>query len=118
MVLLRTSEKSGSCFIRTDQLDGETDWKLRVAVSAFQHLPSDMVRFSFSCYVFVVSQMSDTYFVVVVSVMRCCCINDICDVCVFRIFFGYGASCMPRSHRKIFIISLEHFAGYDMMLVQ
>ena len=29
MVLLRTTEHSGSCFIRTDQLDGETDWKLK-----------------------------------------------------------------------------------------
>ena len=29
LVLLRTSETTGSCFIRTDQLDGETDWKLR-----------------------------------------------------------------------------------------
>jgi phospholipid-translocating ATPase len=28
-------------FIRTDQLDGETDWKLRVAVPATQKLPSD-----------------------------------------------------------------------------
>lgn len=32
MVLLRTSDKSASCFIRTDQLDGETDWKLRVPI--------------------------------------------------------------------------------------
>ncbi|KDQ23963.1 hypothetical protein PLEOSDRAFT_7858, partial [Pleurotus ostreatus PC15] len=32
VVLLRTSDSSGTCFIRTDQLDGETDWKLRVAV--------------------------------------------------------------------------------------
>ena len=38
MVLLKTSEKSGTCFIRTDQLDGETDWKLRVAVSITQNL--------------------------------------------------------------------------------
>ena len=30
MVLLRTTEQSGACFIRTDQLDGETDWKLRL----------------------------------------------------------------------------------------
>lgn len=29
LVLLRTTEKSGASFIRTDQLDGETDWKLR-----------------------------------------------------------------------------------------
>ncbi|CAF1210269.1 unnamed protein product [Didymodactylos carnosus] len=40
VVLLQTSDKSGNvieeiastCFIRTDQLDGETDWKLRIAV--------------------------------------------------------------------------------------
>ncbi|CAF4572507.1 unnamed protein product, partial [Rotaria magnacalcarata] len=31
VVLLQTSDKSGTCFIRTDQLDGETDWKLRIA---------------------------------------------------------------------------------------
>ncbi|VDP01320.1 unnamed protein product [Soboliphyme baturini] len=41
MVLLRTSEKSGTCFIRTDQLDGETDWKLKVAYPASQHLDDD-----------------------------------------------------------------------------
>lgn len=29
MVLLRTTNESGASFIRTDQLDGETDWKLR-----------------------------------------------------------------------------------------
>ena len=34
----------GSCFVRTDQLDGETDWKLRVAVtSCQQRLHSDQV---------------------------------------------------------------------------
>ncbi|KAJ1924060.1 putative aminophospholipid-translocase [Tieghemiomyces parasiticus] len=38
-VLLKTTEASGACFIRTDQLDGETDWKLRVAVAACQKLP-------------------------------------------------------------------------------
>lgn len=41
LVLLRTSDSSGTCFIRTDQLDGETDWKLRVAVGACQKLPSE-----------------------------------------------------------------------------
>ena len=29
MLLLQTTESSQSIFIRTDQLDGETDWKLR-----------------------------------------------------------------------------------------
>lgn len=40
-VLLRTSEPTGSCFLRTDQLDGETDWKLRLAVPYTQSLPTD-----------------------------------------------------------------------------
>lgn len=41
VVLLRAHESSGSVFIKTDQLDGETDWKLRVAIPAFQRLSSD-----------------------------------------------------------------------------
>lgn len=41
LVLLRTSDSSGTCFIRTDQLDGETDWKLRAAVPTCQKLSSD-----------------------------------------------------------------------------
>ncbi|KAF8495993.1 hypothetical protein F5888DRAFT_1804552 [Russula emetica] len=41
LILLRTSDSSGTCFIRTDQLDGETDWKLRIAVPATQKLPFD-----------------------------------------------------------------------------
>lgn len=36
----------GSCFIRTDQLDGETDWKLRVAVACTQRLSALGVRTS------------------------------------------------------------------------
>jgi phospholipid-translocating ATPase len=32
---------NGSCFIRTDQLDGETDWKLRIAVELTQRMPTD-----------------------------------------------------------------------------
>ncbi|GAA5907740.1 hypothetical protein JCM6882_008960 [Rhodosporidiobolus microsporus] len=41
MLLLRTSDPSGTCFVRTDQLDGETDWKLRVAVERTQGLGHD-----------------------------------------------------------------------------
>ena len=33
LLLLYTTEKSGTVFLRTDQLDGETDWKLRRAVN-------------------------------------------------------------------------------------
>ncbi|XP_057555052.1 probable phospholipid-transporting ATPase IIB isoform X4 [Hippopotamus amphibius kiboko] len=52
MVFLRTSEKAGSCFVRTDQLDGETDWKLKVAVSCTQRLPALGDLFSISAYVY------------------------------------------------------------------
>mmetsp|Transcript_9832 Transcript_9832/g.14665 ORF Transcript_9832/g.14665 Transcript_9832/m.14665 type:complete len:1003 (+) Transcript_9832:12-3020(+) len=38
MVLMHTTEESGTVFIRTDQLDGETDWKLRKAVNFTQQL--------------------------------------------------------------------------------
>lgn len=38
MVLLSSSESTGETFIRTDQLDGETDWKLRIACSLTQSL--------------------------------------------------------------------------------
>src|SRR5258708_24396583 len=41
LILLRTSDSSGTCFIRADQLDDETYWKLRVAVPTTQKLPSD-----------------------------------------------------------------------------
>ncbi len=41
MVLLRTTEHTGSCFVRTDQLDGETDWKLKLAIPATQKLSRD-----------------------------------------------------------------------------
>ncbi len=32
MILIKTSDPQGTAFLRTDQLDGETDWKLREAV--------------------------------------------------------------------------------------
>lgn len=51
MVLLHTSDTSGTCFIRTDQLDGETDWKLRVAVPESQKLhEADLVKLDAEIY--------------------------------------------------------------------
>ncbi len=41
MILLRTKDPSGLVFIKTDQLDGETDWKVRKSVSSFQKVTSD-----------------------------------------------------------------------------
>lgn len=45
MVLLQTSDGTGEAFIKTDQLDGETDWKLRVAPAATQKL-SNVLSFT------------------------------------------------------------------------
>lgn len=51
MVLLYTSDSTGTCFIRTDQLDGETDWKLRVAVPETQKLQeADLVKLDAEIY--------------------------------------------------------------------
>ena len=38
LILLYTTEKSGTVFLKTDQLDGETDWKLRKAISITQQM--------------------------------------------------------------------------------
>ncbi len=32
MILLQTESEENAVFVKTDQLDGETDWKLRVPV--------------------------------------------------------------------------------------
>lgn len=39
LILLHTSEENGSAFIKTDQLDGETDWKLRRSLGFTQNSP-------------------------------------------------------------------------------
>ena len=44
MVLIYTSDKSKTIFLRTDQLDGETDWKLRKPVQLTQEM-NDVKRF-------------------------------------------------------------------------
>ncbi|CAD5205453.1 unnamed protein product [Bursaphelenchus okinawaensis] len=52
VVLVRTTEKSGACFIRTDQLDGETDWKLRIAMPCTQNLTDEMDILRQNCVVY------------------------------------------------------------------
>lgn len=41
-------EESGTVFIRTDQLDGETDWKLRTPINQSQNFFSQLHENSFS----------------------------------------------------------------------
>lgn len=61
LVLLRTSEKSGSVFVRTDQLDGETDWKLRLAVPATQKLATDHQLFQMNASIYAEKPQKDIH---------------------------------------------------------
>ncbi|KAJ2710187.1 putative aminophospholipid-translocase, partial [Coemansia spiralis] len=61
MVLLRTTESSGACFVRTDQLDGETDWKLRVAVPFTQKLATTAALFEVHGTVYADAPHKDIY---------------------------------------------------------
>ncbi|CCE83184.1 Piso0_003756 [Millerozyma farinosa CBS 7064] len=52
MILLQTSDNTGEAFIKTDQLDGETDWKLRIASNVTQVIEDlDQLINSFSLIV-------------------------------------------------------------------
>ena len=48
--IFRTTESAGACFIRTDQLDGETDWKLRLAVPSTQRLTKELTGSFRGCH--------------------------------------------------------------------
>ncbi|KAH0552697.1 probable phospholipid-transporting ATPase IIB isoform X1 [Cotesia glomerata] len=61
LVLLRTTEKSGACFVRTDQLDGETDWKLRLAVPQTQKLDHDSQLFDIKASLYVEKPQKDIH---------------------------------------------------------
>lgn len=61
MILLRTSAESGASYIRTDQLDGETDWKLRKAVPMTQGLHSDEELFDTNAALYAEAPKKDIY---------------------------------------------------------
>ena len=61
MVLIRTTERNGACFVRTDQLDGETDWKLRLAVTSTQNLNSDEDLFGITAQVYAEAPRKEIY---------------------------------------------------------
>ncbi|QSL65985.1 hypothetical protein MERGE_003122 [Pneumocystis wakefieldiae] len=52
ILLLHTNNPNGECFIRTDQLDGETDWKLRTSCAATQPFFSNESLFSLNAIVY------------------------------------------------------------------
>ncbi|KAJ3380305.1 putative aminophospholipid-translocase [Entophlyctis sp. JEL0112] len=60
-ILLRTTESTGTCFIRTDQLDGETDWKMRIAVPSCQRLSSNEALFGLNASVYAEKPSKDIH---------------------------------------------------------
>jgi phospholipid-translocating ATPase len=58
---VRTTEKSGACFVRTDQLDGETDWKLRIAIPYTQNLSDDFQILDLVCEVYAEKPQKDIH---------------------------------------------------------
>lgn len=42
LMLLKTGDGTGEAFVRTDQLDGETDWKLRTALGITQDVSNEV----------------------------------------------------------------------------
>ncbi|GMT29153.1 hypothetical protein PFISCL1PPCAC_20450, partial [Pristionchus fissidentatus] len=77
VVLLRTSEKSGACFIRTDQLDGETDWKLKSAVPFTQHLVTEAEIMEINCEIYAEKPQKDIHqFVGTYKIMSDDCAQD------------------------------------------
>lgn len=61
LVLLRTTEKTGAVFVRTDQLDGETDWKLRLAIPATQRLANDSELYNIRGSIYVEKPQRDIH---------------------------------------------------------
>lgn len=53
--------QSGACFIRTDQLDGETDWKLKIAVPFIQRLPSEADIMDINCEIYAEKPQKDIH---------------------------------------------------------
>ncbi|XP_047507080.1 probable phospholipid-transporting ATPase IIB [Pieris napi] len=61
MILLRTNETMGTVFIRTDQLDGEIDWKLRIPLPSTQKLPTDAHLLDINAKIFIEKPEKDIH---------------------------------------------------------
>lgn len=61
MVLLQTTNSTGASFIRTDQLDGETDWKLRVAIPSTQGITEHTALLARGAQVYAEAPKKDIY---------------------------------------------------------
>uniref|UniRef100_A0A8C4XAL5 P-type phospholipid transporter n=1 Tax=Erpetoichthys calabaricus TaxID=27687 RepID=A0A8C4XAL5_ERPCA len=103
MIFLRTSERNGSCFLRTDQLDGETDWKLRLPVSCTQRLPTAGDLLQIRSYVYAEEPNIDIHSFV--GTFTRIGLFDLEVNCLTKILFG------ALIVVSLVMVALQHFAG-------
>uniref|UniRef100_A0A8D1PEJ9 Phospholipid-transporting ATPase n=2 Tax=Sus scrofa TaxID=9823 RepID=A0A8D1PEJ9_PIG len=103
MIFLRTSEKNGSCFLRTDQLDGETDWKLRLPVACTQRLPTAADLLQIRSYVYAEEPNIDIHNFV--GTFTRIGLFDLEVNCLTKILFGALVVV------SLVMVALQHFAG-------
>ncbi|KAH8740891.1 hypothetical protein FG386_002437 [Cryptosporidium ryanae] len=61
ILFLRTNDPTGTVFVRTDQLDGETDWKVKRALGVTQHLDTLDDIFNLDCTANIEAPKKDIY---------------------------------------------------------
>ncbi len=67
LVLLHTSDSNGTVFIKTDQLDGETDWKLRFFKKFPFKISSNLIFFFLQKIPFFIQNPFFRYFFFIIS---------------------------------------------------
>uniref|UniRef100_A0A3B4Z1X4 Phospholipid-transporting ATPase n=2 Tax=Pomacentridae TaxID=30863 RepID=A0A3B4Z1X4_9TELE len=103
MIFLRTSERNGSCFLRTDQLDGETDWKLRLPVACTQRLPTAADLLQIRSYVYAEEPNIDIHNFI--GTFTRVGLFDLEVNCLTKILFGALVVV------SLVMVALQHFAG-------
>uniref|UniRef100_A0A3P8ZJM0 Phospholipid-transporting ATPase n=1 Tax=Esox lucius TaxID=8010 RepID=A0A3P8ZJM0_ESOLU len=103
MIFLRTSERNGSCFLRTDQLDGETDWKLRHPVACTQRLPTAADLLQIRSYVYAEEPNINIHNFI--GTFTRVGLFDLEVNCLTKILFGALVVV------SLVMVALQHFAG-------
>uniref|UniRef100_A0A3Q4M4Q7 ATPase phospholipid transporting 9A (putative) n=1 Tax=Neolamprologus brichardi TaxID=32507 RepID=A0A3Q4M4Q7_NEOBR len=93
----------GSCFLRTDQLDGETDWKLRLPVACTQRLPTAGDLLQIRSYVYAEEPNIDIHNFI--GTFTRVGLFDLEVNCLTKILFGALVVV------SLVMVALQHFAG-------
>uniref|UniRef100_A0A3Q0SBR8 Phospholipid-transporting ATPase n=1 Tax=Amphilophus citrinellus TaxID=61819 RepID=A0A3Q0SBR8_AMPCI len=93
----------GSCFLRTDQLDGETDWKLRLPVACTQRLPTASDLLQIRSYVYAEEPNIDIHNFI--GTFTRVGLFDLEVNCLTKILFGALVVV------SLVMVALQHFAG-------